>query len=164
MKRLPILIMILILFLGSQCVSVKENINEAKKPVFGDQKLKNIHDEFIKDCKKYDLNKFTKKNLRVLDYQSLGFGYWGITFPEASVIVIDTTFMGGSKELLYVVTYHELAHFYLESKHNEFCDLCIMRPKISKEMAKEIYNNIDYHKKLLFSKENYIPYIIIKIK
>jgi len=151
----------LILFLFSQCITKKENINETKKTIFGDQKLKNIHNDFIEDLIEHRMLSISKKHLRVLDYQRLGFGYWGITYPEAKVIVIDTTFMDESKELLYIVVYHELAHFYLEAKHEKFCNLCIMQPRIDEESAKKIYNNFNFHKEWLFGSNYLTPYLLI---
>lgn len=145
----------------SQCSTQKENINETKKTIFGDQKLKEIHDDFIRDLKNYRIFSIDKKHLRVFDYQRLGFGYWGITYPDASVIMIDTTFMEGSEELLYVVCYHELAHFYLSAEHEKFCGLCIMQPRIDHEDAKKIYDNFEFHKQWLFRSSYLTPYIFI---
>lgn len=153
-----IIVLLTSMFFFSDCTSQKENINETKKTIFGDQKLKDIHSEFIKDCKSYHMYSIAKKHLRVIDYQPLGFGYWGITFPESAVIVIDTTFMD-SKEILYVVVYHELAHFYLKAQHERFCGLCIMQPKITEEDAKKIYDNIEFHKQWLLRSNYLTPYL-----
>lgn len=153
-------LLLLFLFLNIiQCSVTKrqinQNINETKKTIFGDKKIQKIHDEFIEDCKVYKIKNVTKKHLRVVDYQTLGFGYWGVTFPEASIILIDTTFMNSSEELFYVVLYHELAHFYLESRHDKNCNLCIMQPIIDEKRAKEIYKNLQFHKDWLFKKQYY---------
>ena len=157
MKKL--ISLLLPLLFSAQCSVQKENINETKTTIFGDQKLKDIHNDFMSDLVEHKMFTLTKKHLRVFDYQPLGYGYWGLTFPEAAVIVIDTTFMEGSEELLYVVSYHELAHFYLKAEHEFFCGLCIMQPKISKEEAKKIYDNIYFHKQWLF-RGNYLkPYL-----
>lgn len=149
MKRF--LVFLIPLLFSAQC-TIQKQVSQPPKIIFGDQRLKDIHDEFIKDLNDHQIATLNKKPLRVFEYQTLGYTYWGLTFPDASVIMIDTTFMQGSKELLYVVAYHELAHFYLRAKHEEFCNLCIMQPKISKENAERIYNNIEFHKKWLLRK------------
>ena len=158
MKRL--LFLLLPLLFSAQCIVQKENINETKTTIFGDQKLKDIHNDFISDLIEHKMFTLTKKHLRVFDYQPLGYGYWGLTFPEAAVIVIDTTFMEGSEELLYVVSYHELAHFYLKAKHDEYCGLCIMQPRISVEDAKKMYENFEFQKQWLFRSNYSIPYFL----
>ena len=119
--------------------------------VFGDEKLKVIHSEFIQDCKRFGCGGVVRdKDLLIMDYDQLYSGFVGLTSHKLKAILIDTTIMGSSKSFLYVVAYHELAHFYLRAKHDSSCDLCIMMPSISIVEAMKIYYNMEQYKKKLF--------------
>lgn len=132
-----------------------DNFAQSYNPFFGDKRLELIHDEFINDCNRFGFGGFVMgKTLRVMDYEDLGYGYFGITFPKSGIILIDTSNMESSYELLYIVTYHELAHFYLEAPHIN-CNFCIMKPEVNKRNAEIMYNRIEYYKNLLFKMANF---------
>ena len=127
-----------------------DNYAQKIEQTFGDLKLETIHNEFLKDCETFGLTPMLfGKKLKIMDYEDLGFGYLGITFPKAGVILIDTNNMQSSEELYKIVVYHELAHFYLRAEHVD-CEFCIMRSSLDVSRAKLIYKDFDLHKTMMF--------------
>ncbi len=84
-----------------------------------------------------------------MDYCDLPGRYVGISVPADRMILIDTLEMVSSYEYLYVVSYHELSHYYLDNGH-ESCNMCIMMPVITLRQALLIYYNRERYKKRLF--------------
>jgi hypothetical protein len=149
--RYLVLILFPLLLLTYDGVYQIESHQPNYETVFDDEGLKIIHDEFIQDCKRFGKeDQIKNKKLHTMEYNYLHHGYIGLTIHELNVIIIDTTHLYSSEEFLYVVCYHELSHFYLNIKHDNSCDLCIMMPSISVGGAIKIYYNMEQYKKKLF--------------
>ena len=63
--------------------------------------------------------------------------------------------MHGNANLLRVVTYHELSHFYLREPHTTHGELDIMMPVLSPEQADSIVARWEFYKRRLF-----VPFLI----
>ncbi len=149
-----ILLIIIIVFIA--CSSSVKQDNPPITYIFSaedciDPQLYDIRNEFFKDAKRYGIRDiFYQKQLLLLKYNALPESIWGLCYPDIGFIFIDSTKMNADTSLIWIVTYHELAHFYLDAEHTDTCRLNIMMPVITKTQADSIYKNFNAYKAGMF--------------